>query len=113
MDQLVRELVPQVLGILVRRGADFAAAEDAVQEALVEAVRRWPDEPPDGPQGVVGDGVVAQVHRRRAVRVGASYARGAPGRRAGTRTRPRTRTTPCCCSSSPATPRSRRTQPWR
>ena len=51
MDQLVRELVPQVLGILVRRGADFAAAEDAVQEALVEAVRRWPDEPPDGPQG--------------------------------------------------------------
>ena len=50
MDQLVRELVPQVLGILVRRGADFAAAEDAVQEALVEAVRRWPDEPP-GPQG--------------------------------------------------------------
>ena len=51
MDQLVRELVPQVLGILVRRGADFAAAEDAVQEALVEAVRRWPDEPPTDPKG--------------------------------------------------------------
>ena len=50
MDQLVRELVPQVLGILVRRGADFAAAEDAVQEALVEAVRRWPDDPPDDPK---------------------------------------------------------------
>jgi RNA polymerase sigma factor (sigma-70 family) len=50
MDQLVRDLVPQVLGVLVRRGADFAAAEDAVQEALVEAVRRWPDDPPDEPK---------------------------------------------------------------
>lgn len=50
MDELVRELAPQVLGVLVRRGADFAAAEDAVQEALVEAVRRWPDDPPDDPK---------------------------------------------------------------
>ncbi|MBA2954308.1 RNA polymerase subunit sigma-24 [Nocardioides sp. MAH-18] len=50
MDELVRELAPQVLGVLVRRGADFAAAEDAVQEALVEAVRRWPDDPPDDPR---------------------------------------------------------------
>jgi RNA polymerase sigma factor (sigma-70 family) len=50
MDELVRTLVPQVLGVLVRRGADFAAAEDAVQEALVEAVRRWPDDPPDDPK---------------------------------------------------------------
>lgn len=49
MDQLVRDLAPQVLGVLVRRGADFAAAEDAVQEALVEAVRRWPDDPPVDP----------------------------------------------------------------
>lgn len=50
MDELVRELAPQVLGVLVRRGADFATAEDAVQEALVEAVRRWPDAPPDDPK---------------------------------------------------------------
>ena len=50
MEELVRELVPQVLGALVRRGADFAAAEDAVQEALLEAVRRWPDAPPDDPK---------------------------------------------------------------
>ncbi|MFD7942687.1 hypothetical protein ACFV5K_06690, partial [Streptomyces sp. NPDC059744] len=35
---LLRSLTPSVLGILVRRGADFAAAEDAVQDALVEAV---------------------------------------------------------------------------
>jgi RNA polymerase sigma factor (sigma-70 family) len=50
LDELVRELVPQVLGVLVRRGADFASAEDAVQEALVEAVRRWPAAPPDEPK---------------------------------------------------------------
>ncbi|HEY0952451.1 RNA polymerase sigma factor, partial [Nocardioides sp.] len=51
MEALVRDLAPQVLGVLVRRGADFATAEDAVQEALVEAVRRWPDAPPDDPKG--------------------------------------------------------------
>lgn len=43
---LLRQVTPQVLGILVRRGFDFATAEDAVQDALVEAVRRWPDDPP-------------------------------------------------------------------
>ena len=47
----LRAHVPAVIGILVRRGADFAAAEDAVQEALVEAVRRWPDDPPRDPKG--------------------------------------------------------------
>ncbi len=52
MDETVlRELVPAVIGALVRRGADFAAAEDAVQEALVEAVRVWPDDPPRDPRG--------------------------------------------------------------
>ena len=51
MEDLLRDLSPQVLGILVRRGADFAAAEDAVQEALIEAVRRWPDDPPAEPKG--------------------------------------------------------------
>jgi predicted RNA polymerase sigma factor len=34
-----------VLAILVRRGADSAADEDAVQDALVEAVRVWPADP--------------------------------------------------------------------
>ncbi|MEU0038637.1 DUF6596 domain-containing protein [Streptomyces sp. NPDC006333] len=48
---LLRSLTPSVLGILVRRGADFAAAEDAVQDALVEAVRVWPDNPPQDPKG--------------------------------------------------------------
>lgn len=51
MEDRLRELAPQVLGVLVRRGADFAAAEDAVQEALLEAVRRWPADPPSEPKG--------------------------------------------------------------
>jgi RNA polymerase sigma factor (sigma-70 family) len=41
-EHLLRELAPQVLGALMRRHADFAAAEDAVQEALVAAVVEWP-----------------------------------------------------------------------
>ncbi|MCF6736296.1 RNA polymerase subunit sigma-24 [Blastococcus sp. KM273129] len=52
MDEtLLRAVVPTVIGVLGRRGADFAAAEDAVQEALVEAVRVWPAGPPRDPQG--------------------------------------------------------------
>lgn len=52
MDEvLLRSLTPGVLGILVRRGADFAAAEDAVQDALVEAARVWPSDQPRDPKG--------------------------------------------------------------
>jgi predicted RNA polymerase sigma factor len=50
-ESLLRTLTPTVLGILVRRGADFASAEDAVQDALVEAVRVWPDDLPGDPKG--------------------------------------------------------------
>lgn len=50
-EALLRSLTPTVIGILVRRGTDFAAAEDAVQDALVEAVRVWPDDSPRDPQG--------------------------------------------------------------
>jgi RNA polymerase sigma factor (sigma-70 family) len=42
----LRALVPQVLAGLVRRGEDFDAAEDALQEALLEALRVWPENPP-------------------------------------------------------------------
>ena len=48
-DAELRSLVPRVLGVLVRRGADFATAEDAVQEALVRALTTWDDDPPDSP----------------------------------------------------------------
>jgi predicted RNA polymerase sigma factor len=47
----LRSLIPGVIGVLVHRGADFAAAEDAVQEALVEALRIWPADPPREPKG--------------------------------------------------------------
>jgi RNA polymerase sigma factor (sigma-70 family) len=50
-EALLRTLTPSVMSILVRRGANFAAAEDAVQDALVEAVRVWPDDPPRDPKG--------------------------------------------------------------
>ena len=41
-EHLLRELVPQVLGAVVRRFRDFAAAEDAVQEAMLAAFTQWP-----------------------------------------------------------------------
>lgn len=46
----LRALIPQVIGVLVRRGADFAAAEDAVQDALVESLCSWPADPPRDPR---------------------------------------------------------------
>ncbi|MEO8453140.1 MAG: sigma factor, partial [Gemmatimonadota bacterium] len=39
---LLRDLAPQVLGVIARRQGDFAAAEDAVQEALIAASMQWP-----------------------------------------------------------------------
>jgi RNA polymerase sigma factor (sigma-70 family) len=42
IEYLLRELTPQVLGTVVRRFHDFAAAEDAVQEALLAAATQWP-----------------------------------------------------------------------
>jgi len=49
---LLRELTPQVLGAVIRRFGDFAAAEDAVQEALLAAAMQWPDQGiPDNPRG--------------------------------------------------------------
>jgi RNA polymerase sigma factor (sigma-70 family) len=43
-ERLLRELAPQVLSPVVRRFRDFAAAEDAVQEALIAAAAQWPRE---------------------------------------------------------------------
>ena len=51
-EHLLRELAPQVLGAVIRRFRDFAAAEDAVQEALVAAAVQWPrDGRPENPRG--------------------------------------------------------------
>ena len=52
LEELLRELTPQVLGAVVRRTGDFTAAEDAVQEAMIAAARTWPrDGVPDNPRG--------------------------------------------------------------
>ena len=50
-ERLLRELTPAVIAVLVRRGVDFATAEDAVQEALVRAAQTWPEAPPSDPKG--------------------------------------------------------------
>lgn len=52
VEDLLRELAPQVLGALVRRHGDFARCEDATQEALVAAHAAWPATGvPDSPRG--------------------------------------------------------------
>ena len=51
-EHLLRELAPQVLGVVARRFRDFSSAEDAVQEALIAAFRQWPGEGiPENPRG--------------------------------------------------------------
>jgi RNA polymerase sigma factor (sigma-70 family) len=51
-EDLLRDLAPQVLGVLVRRNGRFDACEDAVQEALLAAAIQWPDQGvPANPRG--------------------------------------------------------------
>jgi RNA polymerase sigma factor (sigma-70 family) len=50
LEELVRSLAPRVLAGLLRRGEEFAAAEDALQDAVVEALRVWPEHPPRDPR---------------------------------------------------------------
>ncbi len=73
-EHLLRDLTPQVLGAVIRRFRDFAAAEDAVQEALLAAALQWPAEGvPDNPRAwliqVAGrrmtDAIRAELARRR------------------------------------------------
>jgi RNA polymerase sigma factor (sigma-70 family) len=52
VEDLLRPLVPQVLGTLVRRYGDFSSCEDAVQEALLDASLQWPRQGvPANPKG--------------------------------------------------------------
>jgi RNA polymerase sigma factor (sigma-70 family) len=52
LEDLLRELAPQVLGAVVRRFGDFDTCEDAVQEALLAAAQQWPTEGvPASPRG--------------------------------------------------------------
>ena len=41
-EDLLRELAPQVLGVLMRRYAGLDSCEDAIQEALLDAATQWP-----------------------------------------------------------------------
>src|ERR1700722_17226808 len=52
VEDLLRQLAPQVLGAVVRRYGPFDTAEDATQEALIAAATQWPaDGLPDHPRG--------------------------------------------------------------
>ena len=52
IEDLLRELAPQVLGAVARHFGDFDSAEDAVQEAMLAATRQWPGSGvPDSPRG--------------------------------------------------------------
>jgi RNA polymerase sigma factor (sigma-70 family) len=61
VEDLLRELAPQVLAAVLRRFKDFGAAEDAVQEALLSATVDWPRVgTPENPRGWL----IQVAHRR-------------------------------------------------
>ena len=109
---LLRELIPAVTGVLVRRGADFATAEDAVQEAMIAALARWPQDPPADPKGWLITVAwrkfldAARTESSRHAREARAGAEPAPRRR-------RTRPTPCSSTSCARTRRSPRPPRWR
>ncbi len=55
IEDLLRESAPRALAAVVRRFGDFADAEDAVQEALIDAARQWPRAGDAGEPGRVAD----------------------------------------------------------
>ncbi|WP_067180192.1 RNA polymerase sigma factor [Microtetraspora niveoalba] len=72
VDDLLRELAPQVVGLLTRRFGDFDAADDAVQEAMLDALDQWPARGvPDNPRGWL----IQVAHRRMADQVRNEQAR--------------------------------------
>ncbi len=73
IEDLLRELAPQVLGVVMRRYGGLDAAEDAVQEALIAAAEHWPgDGVPDNPRGwllqVAGRRLTDQIRSEQARR---------------------------------------------
>ncbi len=72
-DDLLRRVAPRVLAALLRRGADFETAEDAVQEALLAAATTWPQRGiPDRPDAwlitVAGRRLTDQIRSESAAR---------------------------------------------
>ncbi len=71
---LLRQSAPRALAAVVRRFGDFADAEDAVQEALIEASRQWPAQgTPESPTGWL----IAVASRRMTDKIRADSARRA------------------------------------
>jgi RNA polymerase sigma factor (sigma-70 family) len=73
VEDLLRELTPQVLGALVRRHGQFEGCEDAVQEAVLAATVQWPGSGvPENPRGwlvtVASRRLVDQIRSDRARR---------------------------------------------
>jgi predicted RNA polymerase sigma factor len=82
---LLRELAPQVLGVLVRRYGQFDAGEDAVQEALMAATFQWPERGvPEYPRGWL----ITVASRRMSDQVRSEIARRRPAGRKRARLRP-------------------------
>jgi RNA polymerase sigma factor (sigma-70 family) len=72
IEDLLRELAPQVLGVVGRRYGDIDDAEDAVQEALMAAATQWAaDGLPENPRGWL----IAVASRRMIERLRAEDAR--------------------------------------
>ena len=77
VEDLLRELAPQVLGALVRRYGHFDTAEDAVQEALLAAAAQWPTRRRAGqPARLADHGRLAPADRPAAQRAGPAAPRG-------------------------------------
>ena len=111
-ETLLRELIPAVTGVLVRRGADFATAEDAVQEALIRALATWPKNPPADPKGWL----ITVAWRKFLDATRTENSRHAREARAEAEPPPgltRTPTTPCSSTFCAPTRRSPRHPPWR
>ena len=103
VEDLLRELAPQVLGALVRRYGDFDAAEDAVQEALLAAAARWPaGRRPRQPARLAAPDRGAPADRPVAQRPVAPARERERGRRAAPLAQVQARTTRWPCSSCAA-----------
>ena len=100
----LRELVPKVLSVLVRRGADFATAEDAVQEALIRALSAWQDDAPSDPEGwliTVSWRAFLDLARSESLVAATERSASTPSRRPASCRAP---TTPCTSTSCARTP---------
>ena len=115
VEDLLRELAPQVLGALTRRSGDFDAAEDAIQEALIAAADHWPrDGVPENPRGWLLRTAEPAADRPAAERSrsdGAGAADAAPGRRRAREIADQDDTLPCCSCAAIRRSRRRRRSP--